>query len=121
MRPIVLLALVLAVGCDSSPSAPTPQSSPLFVYTTFANPNVTVRVNGTVLGTLTKQATVTSDYCGSLTQGVAAGSVVMFTARLGQQYAITWDYGNGKTGSDSLDATAEVISSQCLGEPIDAP
>jgi hypothetical protein len=123
MRAITLfpsLALLASSGCASDPSIPTPQTTPLFVYTTFANPNVTVRVNGQVLGTLTKQATATGD-CTQLTQGVAAGAVLTFTARLGQQYAITWDYGGGKTGSDQLDATADVIASECLIEPIDPP
>lgn len=121
MRAFAIFALIAAIGCNGDATAPTPQNSPLFVYTTFANPNVTVRVNGTILGTLTRQAAVTTDYCTSLTQGVAAGTVLMFTARLGQQYAITWDYGNGITGSDQLDATADVVASQCLLEPIDAP
>ena len=118
MRAIALLAVAFAIGCNSDAAAPTPQTSPLFVFTTFANPNVTVRVNGQVLGTLTRQATTTTN-CTQLAQGVAAGSVLMFTARLGQQYTIAWDYGNGKTGNDQLDATADVVASECLIEPID--
>lgn len=119
MRAIALFGLAFAIACNGDAAAPTPQTSPLFVYTTFTNPNVTVRVNGQVLGILTRQATTTSG-CAQLAQGVTAGSVLMFTARLGQQYTIAWDYGNGKAGSDQLDATADVVASECLIEPIDA-
>jgi hypothetical protein len=120
MRAIALVALVVAVGCNSEPTLPAQQTTPLFVFATFANPNVAVTVNGQVLGTLTKQATATAD-CTQLTQGVSTGSVLTLTIRVGQHYDVSWDFGGGKVGADQFDATADVVASECLIEPIDAP
>jgi hypothetical protein len=120
IRAIPVLALLAAAACGSEPSAPTPQTTTFFVFSTFASPNITVRLNGQTIGTLTKQPAASAN-CSDLTTAAASGAALSFVARLGTHYDLTWDYGNGKTGSESFTVDSDMVSSECLWEPIDAP
>jgi hypothetical protein len=109
----------LAGSCivhDTSPS----QQTTLFVFANFANPNVTVKINGQTLGQLTRQYSGGID-CASFGAVVTAGTMLRTTLQLGQTYDIEWSYGDGRSDSDELAVTSDVIASPCPFEEIGAP
>lgn len=115
--PVTLM--MIAASCivhDSTAS----QSTTLYVYAAFANPNVTVRVNGQALGQLTRQYTGGND-CASMAAVVTAGTMLRTTLQLGQTYEIQWDYGDGRSDRDDLAATTDVVETPCPFEAIGAP
>lgn len=116
---LVVALPVLAAGCVVR-NGNEPTTTTLYVYATFANPTVTVKLNGQALGSITRQYTGGDD-CPSLSHVVTDGTMLHFTVQLGQTYSIVWDYGNGRTDSDNLPATSDVVESPCLIEPIAAP
>jgi hypothetical protein len=111
-------AVAFATGCVRDTGVPT--STALYVYATFANPNVTVKVNGQPLGSLSRQYTGGDD-CPSLSHVVTDGTMLHFTVQLGQTYEIAWNYGNGQSDADDLAVTSDVVASPCIFEAIVAP
>lgn len=113
-----LLAFSFAAGCVRDTGVPT--STTFYVYATFANPNVTVKVNGQPLGSLTRQYTGGDD-CPSLSHVVTDGTMLHFTVQLGQTYEVAWTYSSGQNDADDLAVTSDVVSSPCVFEAITAP
>jgi len=115
----VLVALA-SCGSDTAPQS----STTLYFVAVFANPNVTVRVNGRVLGQLKTQFTGSlngTNSCPPLAQAAATGTALSLTVRSGEQWEFAWDYGNGQSDADNLNVTSDVVESTCLVEPIPAP
>lgn len=114
-----LLALVLGTSsCVHDTTAS--QQTTLYVFANFQNPNVTVKVNGQTLGALTRQYTSGND-CATMAAVVTAGTMLRTTLQLGQTYDIQWSYGDGRSDSDELAATLDVIETPCPFEEIGAP
>lgn len=122
MRLVKLLVpalVLLAPGCVVR-NGTEPTKTTLYVFADFANPNVTVRLNGQALGALTRQYTGATD-CASLSHVVTTGTMLHFDVQLGQTYEIAWAYGDGRSDADNLAATSDVVEEPCVFEPIQAP
>ncbi|MGH7616278.1 MAG: hypothetical protein ACREPM_03545 [Gemmatimonadaceae bacterium] len=118
-RTLALMLAPLAASCNVAATQPDHES--LYIYAIFANPNVTVRVNGAVLGQLTRQYTGGQD-CASFAAVVTQGTMLSMTVHVGQTYAITWDYSNNTTGNDILPLTSDILATtDCLDEQIPLP
>ncbi len=115
MSTLILLASACVVRNGTEPTKTT-----LYVFADFANPNVTVRVNGQALGQLSHQYTGATD-CASLSHVVTSGTMLHFDVQLAQTYEIAWAYGDGRTDADNLSATSEVVAEPCVFEPVPAP
>ncbi len=115
-----LVAALAIVACNESSTSPLPQAVTLFVYADYANPNVTVSVNGSTLAQITKQYTASTDCSVLITKGAADG-VYSFPARLNQHYSINWTYSNGTADADSVTIDSDLVQFTCLFEPIEAP
>jgi hypothetical protein len=110
----------LAAGCIVK-NGTEPTTATLFVFANFANPNVSVKVNGQTLGQLTRQFTGDVGDCASMGAVVTPGTMLHETIHLNQTYDVEWDYGNGKTDQVELPATSDVIDSSCPFAQIPAP
>lgn len=117
-----LLCAALLVGTTSCfvHDTTATQQTTMFVFANFANPNVTVTINGQPLGQLSRQYTGGID-CASLNAVVTAGTMLRTTLELGNTYDIEWSYNDGRTDADNLAATSDVIASPCTFEQIGAP
>jgi hypothetical protein len=111
---------VLASGCIVK-NGTEPTTTTLYIFANFANPNVTVKVNGQSLGQLTRQYTGSIQDCASLAAVVTPGTMLHTTLHLGTTYEIQWDYGNGMSDADDLPANSDVIETPCPVELIPAP
>jgi hypothetical protein len=69
----------------------------------FANPNVTVTINGQTLGQLTRQYTGATD-CASMGGVVTPGTMLHTTLELGKTYDIEWNYNDSRSDADDLAA-----------------
>lgn len=110
----------LAAGCIVR-NGTEPTTATLYVFANFANPNVSVKVNGQSLGQLTRQFTGDIGDCASMGAVVTPGTMLHETIHLNQTYEIEWDYGNGHTDQAELPATSDVIDSSCPFAQIPAP
>jgi hypothetical protein len=107
-------------GSCSAHDVTASQQTTLYIFANFTTPNVTVKVNGQTLGQLTRQYTGTID-CAAMAAAVTAGTMLRTTLQLGQSYDIQWSYGDGRSDSDELAATSDVIETPCPFEEIGAP
>ena len=114
------LALVLGASSCIVHDSTASQQTTLYVYAAFANPNVTVKINGQTLGQLTRQYTGSND-CPSMAAVSTAGTMLHTTLQLGQTYDIEWSYGDGRSDQDELPASSDVIDTPCPFEAIGAP
>jgi hypothetical protein len=119
LRVVCVALLTSGVSCAMHETTAA-QSTTLFIFANFANPNVTVKINGQTLGQLTRQYSGGID-CASFGAVVTAGAMLRATLELGQTYDIEWSYNDGRSDRDELAVTSDVIDSPCPFEEIGAP
>ena len=117
---VVVLAATTTV-CSAGVSAPK-EPRTVYVFANYATPapSLTVAVNGTSIGQISKQYTGSTD-CTQLGLLTAASGVLAFQVSYGTHYDIAWTYAGGKSDKDSFDPPTDLDTFPCLLEPIGAP